>query len=487
MEKMEKIKRSSGILLHITSLPSDFGWGSFSSNAIRFIDKLETGKFGVWQVLPFADTLYGNSPYSAVSSFAINPVFIDVTKYLNDDEINSFEIRGADTLDEYSDRVKSSLKLICEKNRDIDISAFEKHNAYWLDDYALFKAIKNNQNNLPWFEWSDGLKNRKPNALLKFKTEHEKEIKDYKIIQYLLDRDWSEIKKYANDRNIEIFGDMPFYVELDSAEVWANPKNWQLIDGKPKCKAGVPPDYFNEDGQLWGYPIYDYVNMAKNKYSFWVNRVKRLGELFDIIRIDHFVAFSRYWSVPAGAETAKSGKWIKNEGDSILKEIVSKVKVKIVAEDLGIVTDDVNKLKNKFNIAGVKVLEFAFDADGDNDYQPHNFEKNCVAYIGTHDNDTFMGLLGEGNWDKINRFKRYLNLPLEYGNDAVVDKAMLDLYKSSANMVIFTMQDILKLGSDARMNVPGVRDGNWSWRMPNCLNSIDFGKYAEWSRLYARK
>lgn len=279
---------------------------------------------------------------------------------------------------------------------------------------------------------------------------------------------------------------MPFYVEMDSADVWASPKNWKLGQSGKGEVAGVPPDYFNAEGQLWGNPIYDYETMSKNKFSFIINRFKRQAELFDIVRIDHFIAFNKYWAIPQGSTTAKKGKWVKGYGNAILKELTTKVKVDIIAEDLGVVTKDVIELREKFGIPGLKVMQFAFDGDGDNVYQPHNYEKNCVAYIGTHDNDTLMGLLNSSDWDKINRFKRYLRIPLEWGNDAVVDNSIITLYRSSANMVVLTIQDILKLGSDARMNIPGVPTGCWLWQLAELPSYELCGWYRDLANLYGR-
>ena len=484
---MEKLDRKSGILLHITSLPDDLGWGRFSDSAYEFIDFLNEGNFKCWQTLPFADCLYGNSPYSAVSSFAINPYFLDITKFLTNDEIGSFDFEKNGDLEKEKAKFDKALDLIFDKcAKDFDLTLFEKNNKYWLDDYAIFKVIKKVYNDSPWNEFPLGLKNRVKTDIDAFKLKYKKEIEKIKFIQYLLDTQWQKIKTYANEKGIEIFGDIPFYVELDSSDVWANPKNWQLENGKPKMIAGVPPDYFNEDGQLWGNPLYNFSAMSKNKYDFWQKRIKRLSQMFDIIRIDHFVAFTRYWAVPSSSTTAKNGKWVKSVGNSLLKVLSDKCKVKLVAEDLGIVTNEVTELKDKFGIPGIKVMQFAFDKEGDNVYQPHNYEKNCVAYIGTHDNDTFMGMLGEGNWDKINRFKRYLNMPLEQDNDVVVDNTILALYRSSANMIILTAQDILKLGTDARMNVPGVAEGNWTWQLNSAMDRNLCHKFRELSNIYGR-
>lgn len=485
---MEKLKRNSGILLHITSLPNQYGWGNFSSSAFQFVDFLKNGGFGVWQVLPFSECLYGNSPYSSISSFAINPNFLDLTKFLSEDDLNGLGLKNVTDMNDFNTKIHKAIQLVCEKCRNtFDTSTFLKDNKYWLEDYALFKVIKRHENFKPWTEWQEGLRNRNKSSLEEFKQKYKSEIDDEILVQYLLDKQWKKIKSYANDSEIEIFGDMPFYVELDSADVWSNPKEWQLENGKPKLVAGVPPDYFNSEGQLWGYPIYNFSIMAKNNYRFWTNRVKRLGELFDIIRFDHFLAFAKYWAISGNSKSAKTGKWIKGAGSSLLKQILSKCKAKIVAEDLGIVTEDVYKLKDEFEIAGVKVVQFAFDADCDNMYKPYNFEKNCVAYIGTHDNNTMMGLLNQGYWDKINRFKKYLRMPLQEGNDQVIENLIVELYKSSANLIILTAQDILHLGEEARLNVPGESEGNWTWKLNNNLDTNLCAKFYDLACTYGRK
>lgn len=485
---MEKLSRKSGVLLHISSLPNEYGLGTFSCKTKEFIDFLACGKFGVWQILPITDCGYGLSPYSAVSTFAINPYFLDLTKYLSGEEINSFSFdKRNDNLTEEQDKYDKALNLVYEKlHNDFDISKFKKSNAYWLDDYAMFKVLKSHYEGSCWSAWKTGHRDRIKADLDSFKLKNKAELDKIKFIQFLLDKDWKEIKEYAKNKGIEIFGDIPMYVEYDSADVWANPKNWQLENGKPKAVAGVPPDYFNCEGQLWGNPLYNYTHMAKNKYNFWVKRIKRQSEMLDILRLDHFIAIAKYFAIPSSSTTAKSGKWVKGPGANLLKTIQSKCKIKLIAEDLGIVTEDVTSLREKFNIPGLKVMQFAFDEEGDNMYQPHNYEKNCVAYIGTHDNNTFMGLLNEGDWDKINRFKRYLNMPLEYGNDAVIDNTILALYKSSANLIILTMQDILKLGSEARMNIPGVPEGNWLWQLGHIPDMGICARYKYLSDLYAR-
>ena len=484
---MEKLRRTSGVLLHITSLPSDISLGTFSCEATKFIDFLDAGGFGCWQVLPINDLGFGMSPYSACSSFAINPYLIDLTQLLTAEELSVFNFDKNNPWHEECVKKDSALDLVYKKYlKSYDKSSFEKDNKYWLDDYALYKAIKNKYK-VSWVEWPEGLKNRNKLALDEFKLKNSYEIDKIKFIQYIASQQWNSIKKYAKSKGIEIFGDVPFYVELDSSDVWANPKDWQIENGKALLVGGTPPDFFNENGQLWGNPIYNYANMQKNKYTFWVNRFKRASDLYDIVRIDHFVAMHKYWAIKGSDKTAKNGKWVKGAGSELLKAITSKCKIKIVAEDLGVISDGMYALREKFGIPGLKILQYAFDGDGDNMNRPHNYEKNAVAYIGTHDNDTFMGLLSDGNWDRINRFKRYFGIPLEWGNDAVVDNAILSLYRSSANMVILTMQDILKLGSEAKMNVPGTTEGNWLWQLDQIPNFDVVSTIRYWSDLYSRK
>jgi len=485
---MGTLKRSSGVLLHITSLPNEKTLGTFSCECNHFIDWLADAGFSIWQVLPITDCGYGLSPYSASSSFAINPTFIDLTEFLSDEEIDSFDFNKAGDRVIEENKIFSALDLIYDKfGKTTDISAFEKKNKLWLDDYALFKVIKQTYKNISWTQLPTGLKNRVKTDLDAFKLKHADEIRKIKFLQFIANEQWQRIRDYASSKGIKLFGDVPFYVDLDSADVWANPKNWKLETTSKGEIAGVPPDYFNEEGQLWGNPIYNYTAMAKNKFKYFVDRFSRLGDLFDIVRIDHFTAFSKYWTIPYGSTSAKRGKWAKGYGKEILTELTKKLKISIVAEDLGIVTEEVTHLREQFKIPGLKVMQFAFDGEGDNMYQPHNWEKNCVAYIGTHDNNTFMGLLNNSDWDKINRFKRYLRIPLEWGNDAVVDNAIITMYRSSANTIIFTMQDILKLDSQARMNTPSQLEGNWLWQLEQLPSHDLCNWYMDLASLYCRR
>lgn len=473
---MGKLERGSGVLLHITSLPNKFGLGTFSSECYNFINFLADGGFNTWQVLPFAECGYGLSPYSSISSFAINKYLIDLTEFLSEEEMMSFGFDKYNTssmanLYEEECKFNKALDLVySKKGNEFDRLKFNKDNAYWLDDYALFRVCQKLYG-AEWVNWPYVIKTRVKTEIAKIQTKYALDIDKEKFFQFIADYQWKKIMKYAKEKGIKIFGDIPMYVELNSVDVWSNQKDWQIEDGVCKFVAGVPGDYFNPEGQLWGYPLYNYTNMAKNKFTFWKNRIKRVSELFDIIRIDHFIAFNKYFAIPNG-KPANSGKWVIGPREKVLSVVTKASRDVLVAEDLGVITEDVIKLKNKFNIPGLKVMQFAFDEDGNSAHKPHNFEKSCVAYLGTHDNDTFMGMLNNSDWDKINRFKNYIGIPLEWGNDAVVDKSIECLYRSSANLVILTMQDILKLGSECRMNIPGKPEGNWLWQLENIDMSL---------------
>ncbi len=482
---MENKIRRSGILLHITSLPNKYGWGKFSKECYNFIDFLKAGGFKIWQVLPFNPSCLGCSPYSTNCSSAINPIFLDITQYLTEDEIKTFNLTTCNSLQEYYDNMYSAVKYVAVKLRNkFDLTQFIKSNS-WVIDYASFVLLKQIYN-CTWYNFPSEFKNRNNEKLKNFYIEYDIQLKDIILIQYLLSMQWKSIKDYANKNGIKILGDIPFYCEYDSVDVWTNSKCFQLENGKPKLVAGVPPDYFNSEGQLWGNPVYDYDYLEKKNYKFFIDRFKRLSQMFDIIRIDHFLAFNKYWAIPYSSKSAKRGKWLSGGGEKLLEKILNSCKSEIIVEDLGIISNEVRVIKEKFNLAGLKVLQFAFDSDFDNEYKPHNYEKNCIAYIGTHDNNTFMGMLNEGNWDKINRFKRYFQMPLEYENDVVVDNAIISLYRSSANDIILTMQDILKLGSESRMNIPGQPNGNWQWQLKQDFDFNLCSKFSYLANLYAR-
>ena len=484
---MEQLKRNSGVLLHITSLPNDYRLGCFSCECNYFIDWLAEGGFHTWQILPLVDCGYGLSPYSAFSSFAINPYLIDLSQFLSREEINSLGLSKDNSLEKQSEIIDKALDDIYTKfGKTTDITKFEKKNSYWLDDYACYKVIKKVHNNISWIDFPRGLRDRTKNDMLAFKNKYAIDIAKEKFIQFIAHSQWETIKEYAHSKGVKIFGDIPFYVCLDSADVWANPKNWKIdIEGKGDM-AGVPPDYFNPDGQLWGNPIYNYTAMSNNKYKFLVNRLSKTGEIVDYIRIDHFVAFSKYYSIPKNSKTAKNGRWLKGAGEPLLKAITSKVRNPIIAEDLGNVTPEVIALRQKFNFPGLKLVQFAFDENGDSEHQPHHWSESTIGYIGTHDNNTYLGMLESIDWEHLNRIKNYLRIPLEWGNDAVIDQTIITMYRTNAKLIILTMQDILKLNGSARLNIPGVAENNWLWQL-NALPSRDLCPwYKELASLYGR-
>lgn len=466
--EMKQLDRNSGVLLHITSLPNNLRLGCFSCECNYFIDWLADGGFHTWQILPLVDCGYGLSPYNAVSSFAINPYLIDLTEFIKEEELSSLGLNKCNTLQQQTEIIDKALDIIYEKfGKSTDISKFEKKHAYWLEDYACYKVLKKNYNNSSWINFPTGLRDRIKSDITSFKTKHADEIQKEKFIQFVAHSQWNAIKEYAHSKGVKIFGDIPFYVCLDSADVWANPKNWKIdINGKGDV-AGVPPDNFNAEGQLWGNPIYNYTAMSNDKYKYFINRFAHTGDIVDYIRIDHFVAFDKYYSIPKNSTSAKNGRWIKGGGENLLKVIDSKVANPIIAEDLGNVTSSVNSLRKKFNIPGLKLIQFAFDGDGDNIYQPHHWGSDSVGYIGTHDNNTYLGMLESINWEQLNRIKKYLRIPLEWGNDAVIDQTIITMYRSNAQLIILTMQDILKLNGNARLNIPGTIENNWLWQLDN--------------------
>ena len=367
-----------------------------------------------------------------------------------------------------------------------DIEAFKKEHEYWLYDYARFMAIKQIYGNKPWWEFPDGLDSNNIEANRRFDEKYGKVFDFYVFLQYIFFMQWERLKKYANSLGVKIVGDMAIYSDMDSADVWANRKQYKFsADGKPSVVSGTPPDAFTEDGQLWGNPIYDYKKMEKDGYTFWVERIRVASKIFDTVRLDHFRAFSSYWAVPYGDTTAKGGKWEMGPGKKLYDKLVANTKMEIFVEDLGILTDDVIKLKEKLGCAGMKVMQFAFDSDLSKMYLPHNYEKNCVAYIGTHDNDTFKGYLLNISEDIRIQFADYVGANVDNIDD-IIDKAIRCIMASSANLVVITMQDLLKLDGSARMNVPGTIDGNWQFQLKDMAIEKEIESMAKWIKAYER-
>ena len=472
--------RLCGILMPIFSLPSKYGIGTFGSEAKRFVDFLHKAGQSYWQILPLNPTNYGDSPYQSFSSFAGNPYFIDIETLIEEKLIDQVTADSFDFGDDYEkinygklyDNRLNLLRLAFKNfEKDADYIEFTNSNSYWLDDFSLFMALKNANADSSWQTWEKPLRFRETEAINKAKTQYAKDIEFYKFVQYEFAKQWKDLKKYANSKGISIIGDIPIYVALDSADVWSNPKQFLLNeDLEPTLVAGVPPDAFSEDGQLWGNPIYNWELMEKDNFSWWKKYLGNALNKYDIVRIDHFRGFESYFTIPFGDKDAKNGKWKKGPDtklfDALKKEFGEDLP--IIAEDLGLLTPDVLKMLKATGFPGMKVLQFAFDSSLKSDYLPHNFNKNCVVYTGTHDNDTIIGWLSSADENEVKMAKRYLNC----NNDSEFNWAMIrSALMSVAETCILMMPDFMGLDSKARINTPSTLGENWQWRIKGeCIN-----------------
>ena len=396
--------RRSGMLLPVASLPSKYGIGTFSKEAYDFVDMLHSAGQKLWQILPLGPTGYGDSPYQSFSTFAGNPYFIDLDQLvgeglLTEEECNSYDWGNKSNYIDYEKVYLSRFKILRKAYKRSNIGDSKKFNAYckknswWLDDYALYMSIKDSYDGKPWIEWDEEIRERKEDALLSYKRDLEEEIEFYKYLQYLFSQQWHKLKAYANKKGISIIGDIPIYVSLDSSDTWANPELFQLDkECLPTAVAGCPPDSFCETGQLWGNPLYDWEYHQFTDYEWWIKRIKYSFDLYDIVRIDHFRGFDEYYSIPYGDKTAVNGTWEKGPGIELFKYLRQELgEVDIIAEDLGFLTESVKQLLKDTGYPGMKILQFGFDSREDSDYLPHNYDRNCVVYTGTHDNNTISG------------------------------------------------------------------------------------------------
>jgi 4-alpha-glucanotransferase len=469
--------RASGVLLHVTSLPSPYGIGDLGPTALAWLDQLhETGQ-GWWQALPLGPTGYGNSPYQSLSSFAGNGLLISPDDLIQeglltcDFEQPTFPLATIDydavipLKHRLLDQAWTEFAAGSRKDLRADYEQFCHDEAHWLEDYALFRALKVKYNNTFYLEWPTDLVLRTPAALAQARQDVGRQIDQVRFAQSLLFRQAKHLKDYARAKGVRLIGDLPFFVSPDSSDVWANPELFLLDDNhRPRFVAGVPPDYFSAQGQLWGNPVYNWDAIRQTGFRWCIDRLRALLAHVDVIRLDHFRGFAAAWHVPAGAPTAQSGQWVPGPGvdffNAVQRELGS---LPFIAEDLGVITPDVSALRDCFHIPGTRVLQFAFDGHPDNPYLPHNFVHDTVVYTGTHDNDTTRGWYEAlPDWQRRN-FWNYLGRP---GGE--VQEAALDLirmaWSSPAALAIAPLQDVLNLGSDARMNVPGRADGNWRWR-----------------------
>ena len=469
------LDRSSGILMPLSSLPSPYGIGTMGKAAFRFVDFLASAGQKYWQLLPLGPTSYGDSPYQSFSSFAGNPYFVDLDLLIRDKLLKPAEVKNRDW-GERADRVDygriyenrfTVLRLAYERGAERyaeEIAAFRKENGWWLENYALFMAIKASQGMKAWSEWPEELRLRENAALEKARDELRPDVEFYIFVQFLFYRQWEALRAYAHDKGIRFIGDIPIYVALDSADVWSEPQFFQLDEKNvPKEVAGVPPDAFTEDGQLWGNPLYDWDAMKKDGYGWWIRRIDGAKKLYDVLRIDHFRGFESYWAVPYGDETAKNGRWKPGPGMGLVGVLTSWFRdLSFIAEDLGYTTPEVRQLLADSGLPGMKILEFAFDAHGDSAYLPHNCEENSSCYIGTHDNETVHGWLKWADKPSLRFAERYMHITADEGwNWGMIRTGMA----TSSRLFVVQMQDLLELGADARMNSPGTSAGNWQWRM----------------------
>ena len=465
--------RESGILMHISSLPGPYGIGTMGKNAYKFVDFLEAAGQSYWQILPLTPTGFGDSPYQSFSACAGNHYLIDLDTLVEEGLLKQEEITGivwskqSDRVDFgtlYSQRSKV-LKIAC--NRFVpngDYQAFIRENSDWLEDYAIFMALKESMGGKIWLEWPEELKCHEPSALAAKRLALKAEVELQYFLQYQFDRQWKALRSYAGGKGIRIIGDVPIYVPLDSADVWAAPELFQLdANRRPEVVAGCPPDAFTEDGQLWGNPIYDWERMADTGYAWWVHRLAAAAKMYDVVRFDHFRGFESYWAVPAGDKTARSGKWVKGPDHDFIQAIQKALPdLDFIAEDLGYMTPEVRQLQLDSGYPGMKVLEFAFDSREGSDYLPHLYPEDSVCYTGTHDNVTLKQWFDEASPEDVAYAKAYLGLNEAEG---FIWGMIRGAMGSVSRVCVVQMQDYLELGKSARMNFPGTLSmDNWTWR-----------------------
>lgn len=472
--KESRMKRGAGILLSVTSLPSPYGIGSLGKAAYEFVDVLEEMKQKYWQVLPLGPTGYGDSPYQSFSAFAGNPYLIDLDILIQEGllkkkEVEACDFKGKENDVDYGLLYESRFEVLHRafKRFDPSTAAFKKfceENKNWLNDYSLYMSIKDSQGGKAWLEWEEPLRHREKKALQKCKKELKKKLAFWKFLQFKFFEQWTALKAYANGKDIQIIGDIPLYVALDSADVWAEREQFKLDkEGRPIEVAGCPPDAFSDDGQKWGNPLYDWEGMEKDHFDWWQRRITANGKLFDIIRIDHFIGVARYYSIPAGDPNARNGRWNKGPGKK-LTDMIEKTlgRNRIIAEDLGVAVPAVKKLLKKTGWPGMKILLFAFDGNTKNEHLPYNYENgNIVAYAGTHDNETVKGFFDAKSREELAFIFDFLNIKTK---EEIPDAVIRAAYGSVADIVIMQLQDILKLGNEARMNFPSTVGTNWRWR-----------------------
>lgn len=488
-------KRGAGVLMHITSLPGKYGIGSLGKEAREFANFLRAAGQKYWQILPVGPTGYGDSPYQSFSSYAGNPFIIDLENLrerglIYDQELALYEREETGKVDfsNMNQERMEVLKLAFSRFdvEDLDYQDFIVRNNFWLKDYALYMAIKDNQEGVCWQEWEEAYKFRDRTVLKKFEAENPEAISFYIFIQYIFFSQWEELKAHLHRNSIQTIGDLPIYVAEDSADVWANPELFKLDeDLKPIVVGGVPPDAFTDDGQLWGNPVYDWKVHEYTNFTWWIDRIKWNFSIFDLVRLDHFRGFESYWEVPFGDKTARNGKWAEGPGIKLFNKVKEELgDLPVIAEDLGIITPAVEKLLEDTGFPGMSVLQFAFSPSAKSEHLPHNAVENSVMYTGTHDNDTILGWVENFKAEDIEFAKKYLNLTEEEG---ITWGMIRGAFTSVSRIAVIQMQDLLYLDNSARMNLPGTLGNNWVWRMKkNQLKDDIIVKLREMTRMSGR-
>ena len=497
-----KFNRSGGILLHPTSLPGPYGIGDLGPQAYRFVDWLVSTGCKLWQILPLGPTGYGDSPYQCFSAFAGNPYLISFDALMEDGLLTQddfAEMPGfSATFVSFGELIPWKLDLLqrafsrLSSASDDFLDEFERfgaNNASWLDDYALFMSLKEANGGGAWSGWDEPLRKREQSAMEKARADHQDDILRHSFYQFLFFRQWNKLRAYANERGIKIIGDIPIFIAYDSSDAWANPDLFFLDENSlPTVVAGVPPDYFSATGQLWGNPLYRWDVHKKSGYAWWLERFRSVLNFVDVVRLDHFRGFAGYYEIPYGSPTAETGQWMTGPGKDFFTTVSrefggsSKETLPIIAEDLGVITPDVVKLRDGFNLPGMKILQFGFSG-ADNSFLPHNYPVNCVAYTGTHDNDTALGWLASAPKDERKFALRYLNSD---ASDFAWD-LIRAVWSSVAVYAVAPMQDLLSLGTEARMNYPSKLGGNWEWRMQEeDMSEALAERLREFNELYLR-
>ena len=489
--------RSSGILLHISSLPGKYGIGSLGKEAFKFADFLSNAGQSLWQILPLCPTGSGNCPYQGLSAFAGNHIFIDVDFLVSDGLLKQRDLEGFYFSDkmEYSQIIIHKTHLFKKAYSNFIFNKFSERdeynefcfsNASWLNDYALFMALLEQYNGQPWYKWEKALKFREKTALIKATKKLEQVIGFHKFLQFIFFRQWFSLKKYVNEKGIKIIGDNPIYLSYESCDVWANPELFFLDENlNPLKVSGVPPDFFNSDGQMWGHPLYNWKVHKKTNFSWWIDNMKATLDIVDILRIDHFIGFINYWAIPYGEKTAKNGKWEKAPGNDLFKCLKKALgNIPLIAEDLGNKTEKVDKLMKSMNFPGMALLQEGITGGSGHPFAPHNFDSvNHVIYTSTHDSNTVKGWFSQLNRSDKKQVMKYLGCD----ENNVVKDMIKQAWSSVAIFSIAQMQDILELGSDARMNIPGTITNNWQWRLKaNYLHKSNIDWLSEITKQYNR-